>query len=67
VEVVGELLNHGAKVDTSILHGRTFISLASEKGYLDLIRDVLDQVLSVNNIKKCHCASVITTAENGDM
>jgi len=39
--VVRELLKHGAKVDKSKEAGRTFINLAAEKGYLDLIRDVL--------------------------
>jgi hypothetical protein len=36
-----ELLNNGAQVDESKDAGRTFFNLASEKGYLDLIRDVL--------------------------
>jgi len=39
--VVRELLKHGAKVDTSKLDGWTFINLAAEKGYLDLIGDLL--------------------------
>ena len=41
VEVVRELLNHGAKVDKSKEASQTFINLAVEKGYLDLIRGVL--------------------------
>jgi hypothetical protein len=38
--MVRELLNHGAQVNKSKEAGRTFINLAAEIGYLDLIRDV---------------------------
>jgi hypothetical protein len=38
---VRELLNNGAQVDKSKATGRMFIKLAAEKGYLDLIGDML--------------------------
>jgi ankyrin repeat protein len=41
VEVMQELLNCGAHVLKSTKAGQKFINLAFEKGYFDLIRDVL--------------------------
>jgi len=38
VEVVRELVNHGAQVDTSKEAGREFLRRAAENGYLDVIR-----------------------------
>jgi ankyrin repeat protein len=41
VEVVRELVNHGAQVDTSKETGRTFVRRAADNGYLDVIRELL--------------------------
>ena len=53
VEIIREMLNHGAVVESSNNYFRTPFNTAGLEGHVDVVRELLNYTANVHSIKYC--------------
>jgi ankyrin repeat protein len=66
LEIIQELLNHGANLEISKESGWSIFIAAAQRGYLEVIRVLLEHALGENVLKFCVWERVKTAVEKGD-
>jgi ankyrin repeat protein len=65
VEVVRELLNHGANVNTADKDCVTPLSVASQNGHVEVVRELLNHGANVNTADNDGVTPLLVESQNG--